>query len=210
MKKNTKLFLVFMFNLTLLNVRGMAMDKIEHDHCPRIGNFCHHLTSGTACLRHNTKLSKDDLSHFIKCHLGNDIYRLDFSLQDNLNSDTLKVLANTDNAGAIRFLDVMSTNATYNGIVALWNSSTFGSLVADSPTYERHTGVPVSIIEIEIGHTKLYEQYQSRSFDYPLPLLANFEITYGHRGIGESWKTKGYKQIKLLDHGKELAKRSKK
>ena len=98
----------------------------------------------------------------------------------------------------------MSTNASYNGIVALWNSSTFGTIVSDSPTYERHTGTPMATINIEIGNTQLYEQYQKKLFNYPLPLLGNFEITYGHRCMGEPWKTIGYKQIILLDHGKQL------
>ncbi len=186
------------------------MDGINHDHCPRIGNFCHHKTSGIACLRHNQNLSTDDLAHFIKRHLGNDIYKLDLSSQENLDNDILKVLADRKNAGAIQFLNLMSTNAGYSGIVELWNSLTFGSLVADSPTYELHTGVPVSIIEIEIGHTRVYKQYKKGLFDYPLPLLGDFEITYGHRGVGEPWKTVGYKQIKLLDHGKELTRKIKK
>ena len=149
-------------------------------------------------------LSNEDFSHLIQYHLNTDIYQLDLSNQEHLDSKVLKDLANSENAGAIRYLNLMSTNASYSGIVALWNSSTFGSLVSDSPTYERHTGVPVSIIEIEIGNTKLYEQYQKKLFNYPLPLLGNFEITYGHRCVGKPWKEIGYKQIILLDHGKEL------
>lgn len=127
------------------------------------------------------------------------------SCQKNLNRNTLKVLAGSENASSIKFLNLMFTKASYNGIVALWDSPTFGRLVNGSPVYERHTGTPVSIIEIEIGHTVAYEQYTQGLFKYPLPLRQDFEITYGHRGVGETWTMTGYKQIKLLDHGEELA-----
>lgn len=168
-------------------------------------DHCYHKASIIDYLRDNQNLSTDALSHFVKCHLDDNIYKLDFSFQENLDSNILKVLAGRKSAGAIQFLNLMSTNAGYAGIVELWKSPTFGSLVSDSPTYERHTGVPVSTIEIEIGHTRAYKQYEKGLFAYPLPLLGDFEITYGHRCVGEPWNTFGYKRIRLLDYGKELA-----
>ena len=147
-------------------------------------------------------LSKKDFSHFIKYHLNTKTYQLDLSSQQHLDSNILKDLANSENLGAIRYL--MSTNAGYYGIVELWKSSTFGSLVSDCPTYERHTGTPLATIKIEIGNTRLYEQYQKKLFKYPLPLLRDFEITFGHQCLGQPGKTMGYKQIILFDHGKEL------
>jgi len=185
---------------------ALSTEDFSHKYCERIGDFRHHHSSGTACLRYNTELSKEDLSHFINHHLGNDIYKLDMSDQMYLNREVLGDLANSENASAIRYLNLMSTSTAYCGIVELWKSSTFGSLISDSPTYEQYTGTPISIIEIEIGHTTLHKQYQKKLFDYPLPLLKDYDITYGHRCVGTPWQRTGYKQIKLLDHGRELEK----
>ena len=152
----------------------------------------------------NKFLSREQLSNFIDIDLNTNVISVDFSNQKECDNDILSNLANNTQSGAIRSLNFMSTNITYNGIVKLWNSSIIGSLVSDLPTYERYTGVVVSIIEVEIGNTPCYKQYQHKLFKYPLPLLRDFEITYGHRCIGEVYNMIGYKQIKLLDHGKEL------
>lgn len=116
----------------------------------------------------------------------------------------LEILAKSENASAITYLDLSSTRIGYNGIIQLLKSSTFGSLISDSPTYEKHTGVPVSIIKVEIQNTRCYEQYKKKLFKYPLPLIRDFNITYGHRLIGKQYKNFGYKQIILLNYGKEL------
>jgi len=52
---------------------------------------------------------------------------------------------------------LISTNISYNGFVKLWNSDIIGSLISDIPTYETHTGHPISVVEI--GNTPLYKQY---------------------------------------------------
>lgn len=191
----------------LLLIMGQTVwsaERSEHSHCARIGDFCHHQITGLACLQHNLNLAENDLEHFIDEHLGTDITNLILSGQDNMNDKTILTLANSPNAKAITNLNLKSTNVGYNGIVALWKSETFGSLVSDLPTYERYTGKPVSVIEIEIGHTKLIEQYKRSLFAYPLPLRAEFQITFGHMGIGKTWTLTGYKQIKLMNHRKEL------
>jgi hypothetical protein len=207
MKKINRLLTLLVSSFMLIvSQNALSTEDFAHKYCERIGDFRHHHSSGTACLRYNTEISKKDLFHFISHHLGNDIYKLDMSDQKYLDRSVLGELANSENASAIRYLNLMSTSACYCGIVELWKSSTFGSLVSDSPTYEQYTGTPISIIEIEIGHTKLHKQYKKRLFAYPLPLLKDFDITFGHRCIGTPWQSTGYKQIKLLDHGKELEK----
>lgn len=152
------------------------------------------------------EFDKKAFIHFIEKHLGTDIDRLDLSDQGQVDNDILRCLAGTKNAGGIRFLDLMSTNVGYNGIVDLLKSETFGCIINALPTYERQTGLPVSIIEIEIGNTPLYDRYKRKLFNYPLPFRDDFEITYGHKylGIGKPWSACGYKQIKLLYCGKEL------
>lgn len=211
MKKHIMaLFLLIGHTMVPMNQVVWSSEHSEHSHCRRrIGNFCHHNIPGVACLRYKKNLSECDLDHFIQEHLGTDIFDLDLSDQENVNDHTIEILAKSKNASAINTLDLMFTDVGYNGIVALWKSETFGSLVSDSPTYERHTGKPVSIIEIEIGHTKLMRQYRKCLFSYPLPLREEFPITFGHMGMGKSWQLIGYKQIKLLNHGKELTKQSK-
>ena len=210
MKKNNKLSIIIICSfMSFVNQNVLSAESLSHKHCEKIGDFCHHHRSGTACLRHNKELSKENLSHFINHHLGTDVYKLDMSNQKYLDSNTLKELADSERASAITYLDLMSTDAGYSGIVALWKSSTFGSFVSDSPVYEEHTGTPLVTIKIEIGHTKLYEQYKKKLFNYPLPLLKDFEITYGHRCVGKAWERTGYKKIILLDHGVELKERKK-
>lgn len=205
MKKYGVILSLAFSGINLSSSQALCSDSFPRDECKRMGNFRHH-GAGIACLRYSKGASKEDLIHFIKHHLDTDIHRLDMSDQDSVDSEVIKELARSEKGGAIRFLDLMSTPTGYSGVVELWKSPTFGNLVNDSPTYERSTGTPLATIKIEIGHTRLLKQYKKRLFDYPLPLLENFEITYGHGGMGKSWKEIGYKQIKLLDHGEELEK----
>jgi hypothetical protein len=188
----------------LATEKGFSTEGINHTHCDVIGDFCHHRISGLACLKHHKGMSQENLKRFIDQHLGTDIIKLNLSKQKNVTDEILKQLAESKRASAIQSLDLMSTSAGYSGIVALWNSSTFGSLVRGSPIYEIHTGKPVSVIKIEVGHTRVIKQYEEKKFAYPLPLHKDFEIIYGHKGIGNKWKITGYKQIKLFDHGEEL------
>jgi hypothetical protein len=211
MKKNNKLSIMILCSfMSFVNHNALSAESPSHSHCKKIGDFCHNHRSGTACLSHDEKLSTEKLSHFINRHLGTDIYKLDMSSQKYLDSNILKELAGSERASAIKYLDLMSTDAGYCGIVALWKSSTFGSFVSESPTYEEYTGTPLVTIEIEIGHTKLYEQYKKKLFNYPLPFLKDFDITYGHRCVGKAWKRTGFKKIILLDHGTELKESKKK
>ena len=50
----------------------------------------------------------------------------------------------------------------------------------------------------------MIKQYKNKKFKYPLPLIGHFEITYGHNGMGKEYIMRGYKQIILLNYGKEL------
>jgi len=149
--------------------------------------------------------TKEAIIHLIQSHLDTNVYRLNLGHQDFIDNDVLKEIAASPTTAAINYLNLQSTNVSYNGIVALWNSLSLGSLVSDVPTYERHTGNPIVKISIEVGNTKVIKQHQQKLFTYPLPLLRDFEITYGHRGLGESWKMFGLKQIILLNNGVELA-----
>ena len=147
-----------------------------------------------------------DPYHLIDFHLNTDVSELDFSNQSNIDNNIVTHLAKSENASAIKFLNLMSTNVGYSGIIELLKSDSFGSLVSDYPKYEPHLGMPISTIKIEIGQTRLSEQYKRGLFTYPLPLIRDFEITYGHRclGLSQPLKKKGYKQIQLFDHGNEL------
>lgn len=49
------LMLNFVF---LLNQSGLASDNLKHDHCDRIGDFCHH-DPGIACLKRNKELVRE-------------------------------------------------------------------------------------------------------------------------------------------------------
>jgi hypothetical protein len=148
--------------------------------------------------------TKESFLHYIQSHLDTKVNSLHFDYCEDLDNDILKELALSSNASAIVYLNCHSTKITYNGLVALWNSPTFGCLVSDSPTYHRATGTPMATIKIEIGGTKALKQYQEGRFKYPLPLRGNFEITYGHRCLGEPYTLFGYKQIILLEDGKEI------
>ena len=155
---------------------------------------------------HNHSISsKEDLNKFINCCLNTNISRLDISNRPYCDSDVLSYIASSNNAAAIIYLNCINTRVGYSGIVKLWNSMTFGSLSSGSPTYERHTGVPIVRIEIEIAGTRVLKQYNKKLFTYPLPLLDRFEITYGHRCIGTQYNLSGYKKIILLDCGVELS-----
>ena len=154
----------------------------------------------------NKSLSRDSILNYIECDLDTTVVRLDLGHQKQCDNDILLALSNSVNSGALRYINLISTNITYNGLIKLWNSSIIGCLISDVPTYETHTGYPISVIEIEIGNTPLYKQYKDKKFKYPLPLLRNFEITYGYRCMGKPYQLYGYKQIKLLDRGKELLK----
>jgi len=152
----------------------------------------------------NKSLSKDSILNYIECNFNTTVVRLDLGHQNQCDNDILLALSNSVNSGALRYINLISTNISYNGIVKLWNSDIIGCLISDVPTYEKHTGHPISVVEIEIGNTPLYKQYKNKKFKYPLPLLGNFEITYGYRCMGEPYQRYGLKQIKLLDCGKEL------
>lgn len=153
-------------------------------------------------LKDNTK---ESVIHFIQSHLNTNINGLNFSNKPYIDNDILEELANNDNASAIINLDCHSTGISYNGIVALWNSMSFGSLSSSGmPTYNKHTGVPMITINIEVGNTKVIDQHKNKRFKYPLPLLDGFEVTYGHRCIGKPYTLFGYKKIILLDNGQEL------
>lgn len=165
---------------------------------------CHHCNSKVINLK-DKALSKENLSYYIDNILFTNIYHLDLSHQENLNSDVIKELARSQNAGAIRYLNLSSTDVGYAGINELLRLPTFGSLVRDSPTYHRTLSGPVSTVKIEIGNTRVLRQYENKKFKYPLPLLRDFEITYGHNCLGEPYKMFGYKEIILLDHGQELS-----
>lgn len=162
--------------------------------CQVIKDSCHNHTID----------SKENMFEFINCCLNTNINRLDISHRSYCDSDVLSCMALSHNAAAIIYINCMNTRIGYSGIVELWNSTKFGSLCSDPPTYEIHTGHPVVLIKIEISGTRALEQYNKKLFKYPLPLLNNFKITYGHRCVGESYKKYGYKQIILLDCGKEL------
>jgi hypothetical protein len=164
---------------------------------------CHHCNCKIVDLKDKT-LSKENFSYYIDTILSTNIYHLDLSHQENLDSDVIKELAKSGNASAIRFLNVNSTDVGYAGIYELLRLPTFGRLVNDSPTYHKSLCSPVSIIKIEIGNTRAFRQYENKKFKYPLPLISDFEITYGHNCLGEPYRVFGYKQIILLDHGKEL------
>lgn len=132
-------------------------------------------------------------------------YHTKITLTNNMHfySNVLYCLSKKE-SGAIHYIDISDTNIGYNGIIAVWKSNYIGSLISDIPTYERHTGTPVSVIKIEIAGSRAYTQYQKQLFKYPLPLLKDFTITYGHLCVGNSYDLIGYKQVILLYMGKEL------
>jgi hypothetical protein len=152
------------------------------------------------CLKHDKDLSGEDIRRYIHEFLDPRTCRLDMSYRENVDSDVVKELATSKNAHSIDYLDLRSTRVGFNGIIGLWDSSTFGHISNDSVTYERHTGSPLRTINIEIADTLLYKQYKKKKFEYPLPLLRDFMfMPYGE------YKVYGYKQIILLEYGKELA-----
>ena len=142
--------------------------------------------------------------HFIQSHLDTNVRSLTFANESFVDNDVLQELTISENSSAIIKLNCYGTGISYNGIVKLWNSMSFGKLSSEYPTYEQYTGKPVVTIEIEVGNTKIIDQHKLNRFQYPLPLLRDFEITYGHKCIGEPYNTYGYKKIVLMNNGKEL------
>lgn len=165
---------------------------------------CSYCNSRIIPISRDKTISKEDFSYYFKNILSTNIYHLDLSEQEDLDSDIIKELAHSENVGAVKFLDVSSTNVGYAGINELLRSSEFGSLVSDTPTYHRTLPGAVHTIKVEIANTKCLEQYKNKKFKYPLPLIRDFEITYGHRCMGEPYMKYGYKEIILLENGKEL------
>lgn len=157
---------------------------------------------------HNKNLSKEELLYYINNNLYTNVYYLDLSNQINLNSDIIKALANSENCGAITFLDISGTEVGYAGINELLRLPSFGHLVSDIPTY--HKSLPGSIVtlKIEISNTRVLRQYNNNNFKYPLPIIKDFEIIYGHNCMGNVYTQYGYKEIILLCNGKELARQT--
>lgn len=181
-----------------------SLTIIRHSHCKKIGDFCHH-DAGIACLQKNKKLSAIELSHFFNKHLGSDISTLNLQYQNAVDSPLVQVLAQCKKAHSITSLNLAHTSVGYAGIVELLKSPSFGSLRCDQPLFEPHTETPISIVNVEIAFTRAFEQYIAGKFKYPLPLLENFCIFYGNIQRGPFYSKLGYKQVRLLCNGEELA-----
>lgn len=178
-----------------------------HDKC-EIRELHHHGRT-TVCLGHSPNLGKKQLDHFFDCHLGENTKILYLTSQQNLDDSHLGMLANSKQASTIVELNLMRTNVTYDGIVSLWRSKILGSIRDDEPIYERYYNMPVSVIKIEIGHTPALMQYaellKKGKNIFPLPLSKDFGITYlDYTGGGNSGVVVGFRDIILMNHGKEI------
>ncbi|AIK96903.1 hypothetical protein [Candidatus Odyssella acanthamoebae] len=177
-----------------------------HDQCGI--KELHHHGRATVCLGYGPQLSKEQLAHFFDEHLEKNTKIMYFNAQENLNDNHLEVLSKSKQAATVIELDLMRTKVTYDGIASLWRSPILGSVRDDEAVYEKYYNLPVSVIKVEIGHTpalKSYKEFLRKGKKiFPLPLRKDFEITY--RGYtGESSEAvEGFKEIVLLNHGKEI------
>lgn len=149
-------------------------------------------------------LSKELLMHVFAQYLSTNITSLNLSNQSELDSDIIKILAHDVNASAIIYLNLKNTQVGYAGIVEILKSKTFGTLISDTPIYEKHTGMPIITINIEISNTRALQQFKDKKFKYPFPYIRDIEITYGHNRIGGTYQKFGYRSVVLLNDGKEI------
>jgi hypothetical protein len=203
MNKLIKINLYILGSLTYFFIQNIAFAT---DYCD-FGDVHHH-GSKTLCLGHRPDLSTEELNHFFKFHLEENIKYLSLKYQKNLTDKHLKKLAKNPKASSINCLNLSRTSVTYDGIVALWNSKNFGS-VRDEPIYEDYYNKPISIIKIEIGHTPALETYEKLKKNsegksiFPLPLRNNFKIYYKDLRSEEDYLV-GLKQIIVTDHKKAI------
>ncbi|MBW8309964.1 MAG: hypothetical protein K0M45_10105 [Candidatus Paracaedibacteraceae bacterium] len=167
-----------------------------------------HHGRATVCLGHSSTLTQAQLDHFFDCHLSTNTKIMYFNAQKNLNDGHLDVLSKSKQAATVIELDLMRTKVTYDGIASLWRSPILGSIRDDEAVYEKYYNLPVSVIKVEIGHTpalKSYKEFLRKGKKiFPFPLRKNFKITYrDYTGEGREI-VKGFKEIVLLNHGKEI------
>jgi len=180
-----------------------------------LGDFHHHSDPKRVCLKHRPDLSEEQLDHFFKRHLESNRKFLDFGIQKNLTNQHLKMLADSPHAASIIRLNLKwCEKISYEGIVALLKSPTFGSRRDEEPVYDRRYNKPISIIEVEIGHTRARDQFElcvkpSGKKIFPLPLVDDFNIKY----LSSSWDSGdskghrsklGLKRIVITDHDEIL------
>ena len=204
-----KLFLIGLLSFSLYN---SPLASCRYD----LGDFHHHSDPKRVCLKHRPDLSEEQLDHFFKRHLESNIKFLDLENQKNLENRHLQMLADSpDAAGIIRLNLKWCKKITYEGIVALLKSPTFGSQREDeAPVYDRRYNKPISIIKVEIGHTRACDQFEScvkpsGKKIFPLPLVDDFNIKYlsssWDSGDSKSYRLKlGLKKIIITDHGEIL------
>lgn len=177
-----------------------------------LGDFHHHSDPKRVCLKHRPDLSKEQLDHFFKRHLEPNIKFLDLENQKNLENQHLQMLADSPCAASIIHLNLKwCKKISYEGIVALLKSPTFGSRRDEEPVYDRRHNKPISIIEVEIGHTHASDQFElcvkpNGKKIFPLPLVGDFNIKYlsssWDSGDSTSHRSKlGLKKITITDHG---------
>lgn len=127
---------------------------------------------------------------------------MDCLLKGKMNDEKLAILANYSQSGEIKYLNLSNSDITYDGIVSLWRSKTFGGIRYDDPIYERYYNLPVSVIKLEIKNTPALDQYKKFTRQgkniFPLPLRKDFTIIYKNE------KQIGFKEIVLLNNGKMI------
>ena len=125
-------------------------------------------------------------------------------LEGEMNDEKLAILANYSKDLKCKYLNLSNSDVTYDGIVLLWRSKTFGSVSDDEPIYERYYNLQVSVVKIEIKNTPALKQYNELLIKgkkiFPLPLRKNFDIIY----FNSDEKQIGFKDIILLNCGKVI------
>ncbi|AIL12863.1 hypothetical protein IM40_04005 [Candidatus Paracaedimonas acanthamoebae] len=201
-RKVKRYFRIFLFTFLAVPQNHSFASK----HCD-LGDIYHHGPK-VICLGERPNLSSDQLDHFFEKHFDKNAKILSLRCQEELTDAHLKWLSKLPQTATIIELNLSRTSISYDGIVHLWKSEFLGSVRDEQPIYESYYNTPISVVKVEIGHTKALKQYKKHLKNgkkiFPLPLRNKFEIRYVHPAIDVEYKEIGLKQILLTDHGEPI------